>query len=647
MLDETAFATAQSGNDFVICGNTLVSSNVTSFYSDYPCVIPEGVVCIADKAFVDVTIVGSLELPESLLYIGNLSFDGGHYNAYNCDRTLDVIDLKNVVSIGDYAFRYWYYLDEVDLSNVTYLGEGAFYWCNYLESVKMAENMEYIGDGVFSESGQKTDAGEVTVTNAPDFSNYVYCGSFIDTNIMNAGADGTDDGYYYCNSMLLKVATVDGNTYEDGIVVADGTRVIADGALMAFSSTAGVTALRIPETVEVIGDLCYYGTLTDVYYAGDKAGWNKIEKLNEGNFENLTVHCAKSSAVSLEDCTVKLSYSKTAYTGKAKKPTVTVTDSDGNKLTKGTDYTVIYSNNKNAGTATVTVTGQGNYCDTVEKTFTISKVTASNITAALSYKKTTYNGKQKTPTVNATDNNGNTLVADTDYTVTFGKSTRKSVGRYKVTVTFKGNYSGSKTFYFTIVPGATSTVVTTLSNETGGYDDVIVRWDYVTGASGYYLYYKKSGDDTWSKAIDCGKTRTYTKKDLTDGTRYNFKVVAYYKSSSGTKYTALKSVSSSIYTLQKVKNPVVKKVSSAKIKMTWTEINGETGYQIQRMTVKNNKYVVQKSYYNDKNDSNIIISPKKGTKYYYRVRAYKTEKINGKSVKVYGPWSIVKPYKLT
>ena len=64
-----------------------------------------------------------------------------------------------------------------------------------------------------------------------------------------------------------------------------------------------------------------------------------------------------------------------AWTGAAVKPEVTVKNKDGVKLVKGTDYTVSYSNNKNVGTATVMVTGIGDYAGSVKKNFTIKKVT--------------------------------------------------------------------------------------------------------------------------------------------------------------------------------------------------------------------------------------------------------------------------------
>ena len=71
------------------------------------------------------------------------------------------------------------------------------------------------------------------------------------------------------------------------------------------------------------------------------------------------------------------------YNGKAQAPALNVVD--GTKvLTADTDYTAVYSNNTNAGTAKVVITGKGNYSGTAEQTFTINKkpvTVTSGITA--------------------------------------------------------------------------------------------------------------------------------------------------------------------------------------------------------------------------------------------------------------------------
>ncbi|MFG6372833.1 MAG: S-layer homology domain-containing protein, partial [Oscillospiraceae bacterium] len=79
---------------------------------------------------------------------------------------------------------------------------------------------------------------------------------------------------------------------------------------------------------------------------------------------------SKALAITLD----KLSY---VYSGGENKPAVTV-KANGAALTPGTDYAVSYKDNVNKGTATVTVTGKGDYAGSVDKTFT---VTAKSLTA--------------------------------------------------------------------------------------------------------------------------------------------------------------------------------------------------------------------------------------------------------------------------
>ena len=64
-----------------------------------------------------------------------------------------------------------------------------------------------------------------------------------------------------------------------------------------------------------------------------------------------------------------------SYTGKAIKPNIAVCDinNPGYNLIEGQDYTVSLFNNVNAGTATVTIKGIGNYTGSVTKTFKIEK----------------------------------------------------------------------------------------------------------------------------------------------------------------------------------------------------------------------------------------------------------------------------------
>ena len=88
----------------------------------------------------------------------------------------------------------------------------------------------------------------------------------------------------------------------------------------------------------------------------------------------------------LESWTVELSQGAYTYDGTEKRPGVTVAF-EGNTLTEGVDYSVTYANNVNAGTATVRITGKGDYSGVLTKTFTIAKaqqiLTASPATSSL------------------------------------------------------------------------------------------------------------------------------------------------------------------------------------------------------------------------------------------------------------------------
>ena len=91
-----------------------------------------------------------------------------------------------------------------------------------------------------------------------------------------------------------------------------------------------------------------------------------------GNRKTVRFHLTFSEQKNLKNAVITLSESVYTYDGSEKKPAVTVTYQD-TKLTEGTDYTVAYSDNVNAGQAKVTVTAAGEYVGSKEKTFTIRK----------------------------------------------------------------------------------------------------------------------------------------------------------------------------------------------------------------------------------------------------------------------------------
>ncbi len=148
-------------------------------------------------------------------------------------------------------------------------------------------------------------------------------------------------------------------------------------------------------------------------------------------------------------------YNNYTYSGKPITP-VFPAKYEGNALVLNRDYVVNYENNVNAGLAIAHISGVGEYEGkfNFKETFRINPV-KKGISAKLSTTLYTYNGKVKTPAVTVKASNGKILKKNTDYTVTYA-SGRKYVGKYKVTVRLKGNYSGTKTLYLTIKPPKTS-----------------------------------------------------------------------------------------------------------------------------------------------------------------------------------------------
>ena len=137
------------------------------------------------------------------------------------------------------------------------------------------------------------------------------------------------------------------------------------------------------------------------------------------------------------------------YTNSPIIPEVSVTW-NGTQLTKDTDYTVDYTNNTNAGKATVTVSGKGNYTGTKTGSFTIAPAQLNDATVKVNGTYT-YTGQAQTPAAGdvVVTLGGKTVPSD-QYTIS--ASNNINAGQATVTVTAKadGNYTGSASGKFTI-----------------------------------------------------------------------------------------------------------------------------------------------------------------------------------------------------
>jgi len=209
----------------------------------------------------------------------------------------------------------------------------------------------------------------------------------------------------------------------------------------------------------------------------------------------------------------------------------------------------------------------------------ISKTTIKYAkTFSLSATSYVYNGKVKTPTVTVKDSAGKTLKEGTDYTVTYA-SGRKNAGTYKVTVKMKGNYSGTKTLTFKILPkAAISTQPKTQKVEVG---DTIKFTVKATGTGLKYQWQSSSNGKTWKNCSSSSAkkaTFTFTGKTSHDGNYYRCKVT---DSAGNTVYTSKVRA----YVLGIEEQPVKKTVTKGKTAKFSVEATGHSlTYQWQYST---------------------------------------------------------------
>ena len=147
----------------------------------------------------------------------------------------------------------------------------------------------------------------------------------------------------------------------------------------------------------------------------------------------------------------KIKIANKAYTGKKLTPPPSITY-NGMTLKKGTDYTVTYRNNKNAGVAKAIIKGKGNYKGKVTKTFKIVKASLSDARISNVNAKT-YTGKKIQPKVTLRYK-GKKLQVNKDYTIKYRNN--KNVGIASITIRGKGNLKGKQVLQFAITPASIS-----------------------------------------------------------------------------------------------------------------------------------------------------------------------------------------------
>ena len=313
---------------------------------------------------------------------------------------------------------------------------------------------------------------------------------------------------------------------------------------------------------------------------------------------------------------VTLSQDSYVYSGSAKEPEVALKVGDEN-LTNGTDFSVEYTNNINAGTATAVLTGIGNYTGTVSKDFTISpynisgsKVKVKNTAKIVAGKK----GKYEVYYDNQL------LKKGTDYTIDVKNYKKAGVKTAKVTVSGVNNFEGTKTKTYNVYPR----MVTSFTTKDRTTSTVTISWKSQSSykVSGYKVYTcDKNGNNLkFYKKVSSNSCKV-TKR--APGSYSYFVVKAFKKSGNTTIYGANSKIYATVCKPKKVTiKSVLKSKDSKKLTISWKRVNC-TGYEIFYSTDKAMKKNVKtiKAAQNKKSVS--VKIPKNSKVYYAKVRAYR------------------------
>ena len=338
------------------------------------------------------------------------------------------------------------------------LRERAFYNLKGLEKVTLGAGITALPAHCFDGCEKLSD---INLDNVISYDDESLTGTSLSSVTVNCNATFLA-GSFNSNKSLVSITLPDNLISIPKYMLADCTNLV-DFKLptatteikdMAF---AGCTKLEltVPDTVVTFGRNCFEDVKM-VYCTSNSACAKYCE---ENGVKYKLTDVAPPNA---NDFEVTLSEDSFVYSGYEEKPENVTVYYKGKELwgaspyVDNPDYSVQYTNNINAGTASVVITGMGEYIGTKVVNYTINPLTLTSKSSRINfadgsmgqYKCT---GSEIKPKINVFENDHDTrLTEGKDYTVSY--SDNINVGTGTIKVTFMGNYTGSISKTFKITP---------------------------------------------------------------------------------------------------------------------------------------------------------------------------------------------------
>ena len=298
-----------------------------------------------------------------------------------------------------------------------------------------------------------------------------------------------------------ETVTISGLTYTEKTY--DGSAIQPTGTLKVSGDKVPVNDLKVT----------YTGTGDTTYNSSDApkdAGTYKVTYKVPDSNDTYTGEETYTFTISPKAVTADMigAIADETYTGNDITPQPVVTD--GNTiLTSGADFDFGYDKNINAGkdTATLTITGKGNYTGTASRTFTISSKDITGAVIELEQSELSYSGSTQIVKIKSVTVGGRVLTSG-DYSIINGSDMFMSAkDSIPLMIEGKGNYTGTATTTWKITkvdPGLDNFVVTPDFSTAQTYDGtpkvVTVQTKDAIGIGAVKVYYEGSYGTTYTRS---------------------------------------------------------------------------------------------------------------------------------------------------